>query len=112
MSWNIKEIDAPQLAHWLENKAGDIRVIDVRHMNEIAMGTVPGAQPMPLHTLPLKLAELDREKELVFICRSGARSAQAVAFLQQQGFDNVYNLRGGMLGWAQSGLPAVAPQLS
>jgi rhodanese-related sulfurtransferase len=111
MSGNIKEIDAPQLAHWLKNKGNDIRVIDVRHMNEIAMGTVPGAQPIPLHTLALRLAELEREKPLVFVCRSGARSAQAVAFLQQQGFDNVYNLRGGMLGWAQSGLPAEAPSL-
>ncbi len=112
MFWNIKEIDAPQLAHWLENKADDIRVIDVRHMNEIAMGTVPGAQPMPLHTLPLKLAELERDKELVLVCRSGARSAQAAAFLQQQGFDKVYNLRGGMIGWAQNGLPAAVPPLN
>jgi rhodanese-related sulfurtransferase len=109
MFWNIKEIDAPQLARWLEKKTDDIRVIDVRHPNEIAMGTVPGAQPMPLHTLPFKFAELERDKELVVICRSGARSAQAVAFLQRQGFENVYNLRGGMIGWAQNGLPAELP---
>jgi rhodanese-related sulfurtransferase len=112
MFWNIKEIDAPQLANWLEDKADDIHVIDVRHLHEIAQGTVPGARPLPLHTLPHKLAEIDRAKDVVVICRSGARSAQAAAFLQQQGFENVYNLRGGMIGWAQSGLPAHAPALN
>jgi rhodanese-related sulfurtransferase len=40
------------------------------------------------------------------VCRSGARSAQACQFLQQQGYSNVYNLRGGMMRWVQSGLPA------
>ena len=108
---SIKEIDAPELARWLEEKSDSIRVIDVRQMNEIAMGTVPNAEPVPLHTLPLKLNELDRNTSLVFVCRSGARSAQACMFLKQQGFEKVYNLRGGMIGWAQNGLPAAAPAL-
>jgi rhodanese-related sulfurtransferase len=105
MFWNIKEIDALQLAGWLEEKAGGVRVIDVRQMGEIAAGTVPGAEPLPMHLLPMKLGDLDRNATLVLVCRSGARSAQACAFLQQQGFENVYNLRGGMIGWAQNGLP-------
>jgi rhodanese-related sulfurtransferase len=111
MFWNsIKEIDVPELARRLnEQPVQPLQVIDVRQFGEIASGTVPGARPMPLHTLPLRLNELERDKELVFVCRSGARSAQAVAFLQQQGFDKVYNLRGGMMGWAQHGLPAAPP---
>jgi rhodanese-related sulfurtransferase len=40
------------------------------------------------------------------VCRSGARSAQACMFLQQQGFSNVFNLRGGMIAWVQGGFPA------
>ena len=108
---SIKEIDAPELARRLSERADDLHVIDVRHFGEIAAGTVPGAKPLPLHTLPLNLHQLDRSKELVFVCRSGARSAQACHFLQQQGFANVYNLRGGMMGWAQSGLSAAAPAL-
>ena len=108
MSGNgIKELDAPELARWLNEKGSPFRVIDVRQPNEIAQGTVPRAEAVPLSTLPLKLNELDRNETLVFVCRSGARSAQACMFLQQQGFENVYNLRGGMLGWAQNGLPAV-----
>jgi rhodanese-related sulfurtransferase len=72
-------------------------------MEEIAMGTVPKAEALPLHTLPARVQDFSREEKLVMVCRSGARSAQACMFLQQQGFSNVYNLRGGMIGWAQSG---------
>ena len=105
---SIKEIDAPELATWVQEKHPNMRVIDVRGMGEIASGTVAGAEAIPLHTLPIKINELNRDEKLVFICRSGARSAQACMFLQQQGYENVYNLRGGMIGWMQSGLEASA----
>jgi rhodanese-related sulfurtransferase len=102
----IKEIDATELAQWVNDASHNLRVIDVRQMQEIVQGTVPKAEALPLHTLPAKVHELSREEKLVMVCRSGARSAQACMFLQQQGFANVYNLRGGMMGWMQSGLPA------
>lgn len=105
---SIKEIDAPELATWVQEKHPNMRVIDVRGMGEIASGTVAGAEAIPLHTLPIKINEFNRYEKLVFICRSGARSAQACMFLQQQGYENVYNLRGGMIGWMQSGLEASA----
>lgn len=106
----IKEIDAPELARWLEERAGKFRIIDVRQASEVAAGTIPGAQALPLHTLPMRVHELPRDEQLVFVCRSGARSAQACAFLQSQGFQNVYNLRGGMIAWAQSGQMVAIPQ--
>ena len=106
---NIKEIEASELAQWVNDENHKLRVIDVRQMQEIAMGTVPSAEPLPLHTLPAKLHELSMDEKLVMICRSGARSAQACLFLQQQGFSNVYNLRGGMMSWMQSGLSAYQP---
>ncbi len=110
MHWNIKEIEAPELARWMEEKGDDLRVIDVREMGEIAAGTIPGAEPMPMASIPLRMNELDRNKDTVFICRSGARSAQVCMFLQQQGFENVYNLRGGMFGWARSGQQISLPK--
>ncbi len=100
---SIKEVDATELNQWVNDASHQLRVIDVRQMQEIAAGTVPKAEPLPLHTLPAKIHELSREEKLVMICRSGARSAQACMFLQQQGFSNVYNLRGGMMSWVQSG---------
>ena len=103
---NVKEIDAGELAKWVNATDAGLRVIDVRQMEEIAQGTVPRAEALPLHTLPAKMHDLSKDEKLVMVCRSGARSAQACMFLQQQGFSNVYNLRGGMMGWMQSGFPA------
>jgi len=103
---SVKEIDAHELAKWVNDDSHNIRVIDVRGMEEIAMGTVPKAEALPLHILPAKVQDLSRDEKLVMVCRSGARSAQACMFLQQQGFTNVFNLRGGMMGWAHSGFPA------
>lgn len=111
MFWSsINEIDAPELARWLDEQGGKFRIIDVRQPQEIAAGTVPGAEPLPLHTLPVRLDDLKRDEKLVFVCRSGARSAQACMFLKQQGYENVYNLRGGMLAWAQTGQMIGLPQ--
>ena len=82
---NIKEIDASELAQWVNDAAHELRVIDVRQMREISMGTVPGGTPAVAHAA-CKVHELSREEKLVMVCRSGARSAQACMFLQQQGF--------------------------
>lgn len=105
----IKEIEATELAQWVNDANHQLRVIDVRQMEEIAMGTVRTAEALPLHILPARVNEFSMDEKLVIICRSGARSAQACMFLQQQGFSNVYNLRGGMMSWMQSGLPAHQP---
>lgn len=102
---NVKEIDAQQFAQWVAEDGHNMRVIDVRQMAEIAQGTVPKAEALPLHTLPIKVNELDKSEKLVMVCRSGACSAQACLFLQQQGFANVFNLRGGMLAWVNKGFP-------
>ena len=82
---NIKEIEAHELAQWVNDTDHKLRVIDVRQMQEIAMGTVPKAEALPLHTLPARIHELSPAEKLVFICRSGARSAQACMYLQPAG---------------------------
>lgn len=109
MNMNVKEIEAHELADWIDQQDG-VRVIDVRQPHEIAAGTIPGAETMPLATVPVRMHELDRDQTLVFICRSGARSYQACAYLAQQGYQSVINLRGGIISWASKGLPAALPQ--
>jgi len=101
---SIKEIEAHELAQWLENDT-QLRVIDVREMREIHAGTINGAIPLPLATLPVRMSEFENGEKLVMVCRSGARSAHACGFMQQNGFSNVYNLRGGILAWANKRLP-------
>jgi len=109
MHFGIREIEAGDLADWVTTQSKPIKIVDVREMNEIQGGTIPGAIPMPLATVPLRLSEFETHEEVVLICRSGARSAQACMFMQQQGFRNVYNLRGGMFAWAGTGQPIGAP---
>jgi adenylyltransferase/sulfurtransferase len=86
--------DAPQL-------------IDVREPNEHAYARIEGARLIPLRTLPLRSAELDRDAELVVYCHHGMRSAQAVAFLRSQGFSHARNLVGGIDRWSVDVDPAV-----
>lgn len=112
MFMSVKEIEAADLANWFEQKPEGFRIVDVREMGEIVAGTIPGAEPIPLATVPLRMNDLNREETLVLVCRSGARSAQACMFLQQQGFDNVFNLRGGMFAWAGAGQPIGLPKAS
>lgn len=112
MFGSVKEVDAPELAGWVDDASHALRVIDVREMPEIMQGTMPGAEPLPLAALPLHLDKFKLDEKLVIICRSGARSAQACMFFQQRGYDNVYNLRGGMISWAHNSLPIVRPEAS
>ena len=105
----IKEVESPQLVTKMEEN-DDLVIIDVREMHEISRGTIKGAIPMPMASIPVRLNEIPKDKEVVFICRSGARSGQVCMFLGQHGYENVINLRGGMIGWVRSGNEPVLPE--
>ncbi|NWG38424.1 MAG: rhodanese-like domain-containing protein [Hydrogenophilaceae bacterium] len=99
--FGVREIDPNQLE---ELKAhGNLQLIDVRTEAEFAQAKIEGSTHIPLHMLPLKVQELQTQNPIVFYCRSGARSAQACAWLMSQGINNVYNLSGGIMNWARSG---------
>ncbi len=100
----VQEIQPTELDH----HSDEYQIIDVREMPEIAAGKIENAHPMPLASLPMRLSELDNDKKIIMVCRSGARSAHACMFLKQQGFDNVYNLRGGLMGWVRANKPLTA----
>jgi glyoxylase-like metal-dependent hydrolase (beta-lactamase superfamily II)/rhodanese-related sulfurtransferase len=87
--------------HWLEEHLREVQIVDVREPDEFngPLGHVPGAKLIPLGTLAGACGELSRDKPLVTVCRSGARSAQATVLLGKAGFDQVANLSGGMLRW-------------
>lgn len=83
----------------------NVELIDVRSDAELARGKIPGARHIPLHMLPLQTDVLDRSRPTVFYCQTGGRSAQASAFVAARGYDNVYNLQGGITAWVRSGKP-------
>ncbi len=82
-------------------------VIDVREPYEFANGHVPTAQLMPMPQIMEGETAVPRDQDVVLICRSGRRSAQVLYKLQEQGYDNLVNLDGGMIAWEAAGLPAV-----
>lgn len=105
----VKEIEVTELAE-LKEKGNVIRVIDIRQPAELNSGIIPGSEALPMHIIPLRMSEFKQDETLIMVCRSGARSAQACMFLQQQGYGNVFNLRGGMIAWARNGLEIGLPQ--
>ncbi len=86
-------------------------MIDVREPHEFAAGHAPGAILIPLGELPYRLDEMPDTDEapVTVTCRSGNRSARAVAWLTLQGFDAV-NMDGGMLSWMAAGKAVVAEE--
>lgn len=86
-----------------------LTVLDVREDDEWEAGHIEGAVHIPLGELPVRvgeLAELEPVQTLV-VCKVGGRSAQATAYLAQQGHE-VVNLAGGMLDWQAAGRPMVS----
>ena len=83
-----------------------LTILDVREPVEWHHGHIEGAVHIPLSLLPVRHTELPAAQTLV-VCRVGARSAQAVMWLQQRGHDAV-NLDGGMLEWEAAGRPMVS----
>ena len=74
--------------------------LDVREPVEIVDGTLPGTVNIPLGQLPNRVAELDRNRRVVVLCRSGGRSAHAAKLLADGGFADVVNLDGGMMAYS------------
>lgn len=100
---DFKNITAGELQTMLQQ--GGLRLVDVRTDAEVARGKIPQGEPLPLHLIPMRINEMDKAATTVFYCQMGGRSAQAAAFAAANGFSDVYNLQGGITGWAQAGLP-------
>jgi rhodanese-related sulfurtransferase len=87
----------------------DIQLVDCREQYEWDAGRVEGATHIPLNSIMTGAgADLDHDKPIAVICRSGNRSELATMMLQARGFD-AHNVEGGMEAWARDGLPVTAP---
>jgi adenylyltransferase/sulfurtransferase len=94
----IQQITVLELKQRLD--AGeDLMILDVREPYEYQIANIGGTL-IPQNEVPQRLAEIDRNREIVVQCRSGARSQRVAEFLTAQGYPNVKNLAGGILAWA------------
>ena len=89
----IDQVLAPEWEQWVTDN--NAVVLDVREPLEWAMGTLPESIRISLGSLPASLAQLDRERPILVVCRAGNRSQVAAQFLQRNGF-NVANMFGGL----------------
>jgi len=84
----------------------DVQLIDVREPYEFQIAQI-GGKLIPQNDVPQRLAEIDRDREVVVHCRSGARSQRIAEFLKQNGYARVANLAGGILAWSDEIDPKV-----
>ena len=105
---SVREISVSDLKEKLDN-GEDVSVLDVREQHEYDVANLGEgvARLIPLGELPNRIPELDKDENFAIHCKSGARSAKAVKLLQEAGFENVYNVKGGINAWSEEIDPSV-----
>ena len=81
--------------------SGQVRLLDVRTPDEVALAALPGSVNIPMSEMPARLGELDPAAAIVVICHHGTRSEMAGRFLERNGFTEVSHLAGGIDAWSQ-----------
>jgi rhodanese-related sulfurtransferase len=79
-----------------------LQMVDVRELWEFNTARIGGAMLIPMDEVAARVAELDRDADIVVICHHGGRSMQVAAFLEREGFSKVHNLTGGVDAWART----------
>jgi sulfur-carrier protein adenylyltransferase/sulfurtransferase len=95
-----KSLEADEAKTYIKtHQEGGYTLLDVRQPGEYEQERIPGAKLIPLPDLPGRISELNPEKPLITYCAIGGRSRAAAQYLSGQGFQEVYNLKGGMAAW-------------
>lgn len=95
----IKQLPAPELKAKIDNQES-LFLLDVREPNEFQYAHIGNSVLIPLNQLPQRLNELDKQQEIIVICHHGVRSQHAAQILEQLGFSDISNLRGGIDAWS------------
>jgi adenylyltransferase/sulfurtransferase len=101
----VPEITVKELKQKMDD-GEPISVLDVREPHEYEVANI-GVKLVPLGELPRRLAEFDQNENFAIHCKTGGRSAKAVKLLQDAGFGNVYNVKGGITAWSEEIDPSV-----
>ena len=107
MGGGVPSVTVQQAADMSGDDVGAL-IIDVREPNEYAQIRAKGAVLLPLGQLHGRMRDLPRDRELLLMCRTGGRSANAVKYLAANGFENATNVSGGIMAWYNAGLPTTS----
>jgi len=107
----IEQVRPSELSHWIQSHGTDAVVLDVREPGELRAASVKPAGfelvHIPMNEIPGRLGQLDPGRAVAVLCHHGNRSMRVAMFLQQQGFDTVANIAGGIDAWSQELDPSV-----
>ena len=96
----VPVIDVQALDKKLKNK-DDFILLDVRTDREYFLSSIQGSIHIPMNTIPENIDKLDKDKEIVVLCKSGIRSEKVCEFLIKNNFKNHKNLSGGIVEWSK-----------
>ena len=96
---NIKEISVQSLHQKINNNEA-FQLIDVRETQELEISKISNAIHIPMSKIPDNINQVDFSNPVVIMCKTGGRSAQVYQYLIDQGYSNIYNLKGGIISWA------------
>ncbi|MES2405904.1 MAG: rhodanese-like domain-containing protein [Pseudomonadota bacterium] len=98
----MQQIGAHELQQWMQDTSrASPFLLDVREPWEYEHCHIANTHLIPMQSIPGKLDTLDKQAQIVVICHHGVRSMQVARFLEHAGFEQVYNLQGGVDSWAQ-----------
>jgi rhodanese-related sulfurtransferase len=104
----ITQLEPRELAAWRNDPQREPPVlIDVREPWEFALCHIEGSQLIPLQSVPSRVEEIPEDRHIVLICHHGNRSNRVAQWLEQAGYSRLYNLRGGVEGWANDVEPGM-----
>jgi len=103
----MEQITPRQLADRLAAPGQAPQLVDVREPWEFQICRIDGAELLPMRQVPSSLDRIDRHRPVVVICHHGIRSQQVALYLAHQGFEQVFNLSGGVARWAQDVDPSM-----
>jgi len=95
----VKEIEPTDLKNKIDNK-DDFLLIDVREPSEIEISKIKESIHIPMAEIPNNIDQINSNKLVIVMCKSGGRSANVCEYLIQNGFKDIYNLNGGIIKWA------------
>ncbi len=103
----VPEVDASTLSKWV-SEIKDLVLIDVGTKGDFAEGHIPGSISLPLGaSFEERSKNLSKEKTYILICPTGRRSATAAKLMMGQGYEKVYNLKGGITDWLRKGFKVI-----
>jgi len=97
----------PAEAFKMVGQRSDLYLLDVRTPGEYQQARLEGARLIPIDQFAKRLSEVPKDLPILVYCAVGSRSAQVVNYLARQGYQEIYNLSGGIYSWSQNGYPVL-----